>query len=232
MLSRKILIVLTLALITTISKAQSLSPYFGINVNMIGFKSDYSIENYSKSLHPSYSLGCFFDPLSEKKASYKLFIDYSNVRSSYPPTLVATAMDSYREEIDSKVSNHNLSVGGVGMIDVSERLSIGAGIKGNVLLYSVLIVEEADAYQSSIINYGSMHHWGKQRVKTDFYKTFGLSVPVMLNYKFGKNNEFDVFLNVQIGVLNKTKGVTYLKEYDNTVQIGLAYKLWSKSEED
>lgn len=204
--------------------AQSICPFVAGNANFLSLKSDYEMNSYNKSILPSYSIGMLYNSSPKNNLYFKIILDYSSIRSSYPPTQFATLVGTYRSEIDTKINNHYVFTSGIGMIRVKESFHIGAGLSAGVLLHSVLITKETEAEETS--GYGTKHLWEKQKVSTDFYKPITLLIPIVMSYEF---NNFEAFLNIRFGITNKSKGETYIKEYDNIVQLGLAYSIWKKN---
>jgi hypothetical protein len=187
----------------------------GINTNFLSLKSDYTISEDVKVLPEiSYEVGGFVKS-NYSKLNLLCTFEYLSISNRVEPDYRITGNLGENLTVkQSSIFNHSLFINIIGTFHIFRKFYVGAGISGDILLWSTYFVE--DEYSSG---YGQAL---SQTNKVGFYKRFVVAVPVTVGYDFKR---ISLFARFNKGFMNRLKDKGFIKEIDNTLTLGVGCRL-------
>jgi len=201
---------------TTI-KAQKVDygAFIGINTNILSLRSDYKIQNGINAKPTiSYDFGSFIKT-NKNRINLLGSLEYLRIKNQLEPDL--SMNDNVGNNLmnsKSSIINHNLLISAIGTIRIVNRLYLGVGISGSVLIKSTFKLK--DKFSTNDGQKLEKHY------NIKYYHRFVISLPVTIGYNFERIN---IFARFNKGLMNRIKGESYIKEIDNTFILGIGYKL-------
>jgi len=207
-----------------VAKSQKMGAYASFNTNIIRLSSEYGIPAFGRTPLPSYSFGCFIKTREDKQIKLTSMLDYSKLRNNFGPVPIVDEMGNMIGETERKMTNDIISLSGIGVLK-RNIFYYGLGVSGNFLLNSKLKQDEFKAENSQ---YGQSYLEDNEAktFSVEFYKTFTFSIPIIIGFEI-KN--IDAFLKLNLGCSDKLKGNNFIKEFDNTLQVGIGYTIFEKN---
>lgn len=222
MSNKILLLVLGLLLFTTKSPCQTIGAYGAVNTNIIRESSEYSID--SKNLSPgiSYSLGGYYKTTHIGKFGFMSFLDYSRLSNKNKDIPIISISGENLNNMEAKINNHYLSLSGLGIVYFGNFYS-GIGLRGSVLLFSNTKMGTYNTQQGSWVDSEYEAYLSKEKFANTYYAPATVSIPIILGHTVDK---FDISVKLNLGISNRLKGETFIKEFNNTVQVGVGYTLF------
>jgi hypothetical protein len=187
----------------------------GTNINFLSLKSAYTIsDNVKVQPEISYEFGGFVKS-NFRRLNLLCTFEYLSISNRVEPDFRMTGSSGEDLTVkQSSIFNHSLFINVIGTVYIFRKLYVGAGISGNILLWSTYFAE--DEYNSG--NGQAL----SQTNKIGFYKRFVAAVPVTVGYDFKRIN---LFARFNKGFMNRLKDKGFIKEIDNTLTFGIGCRL-------
>lgn len=113
---------------------------------------------------------------------------------------------------DPRIINHCILLNSVTEAYVLKGFYLGAGLSANLLLKSSLKTPDLWILGDEIDNIFNNKN----------YKRITFSVPLIIGYDFKRVN---IFTRFNIGLMNRLKYDSYVKEVDNSLILGMGYRI-------
>lgn len=207
-----------------VSEAQKMGTYASFNTNAIRLSSEYETPEFGRSPLPSYSFGCFIKMREDKQIKFISMLDYSKIRNNFGPVPIVNEMGNMIGMTERKMINNFISLSGIGVLK-RNFFYYGFGISGNFLLNSKLKQDEFKA-ENSQYEQSYLEDIEAKTFSVDFYKTVTFSIPIIIGFEIKK---IDAFMKLNLGCTDKLKGSNFIKEFDNTLQVGIGYTFFKKN---
>lgn len=196
--------------------AQSAGPYAGGNMNFVNDKSDYAIADDLFKALPSYSFGGFYKSNKNQKFGFLGILDYSRLRNGYNHFIFVGETGAPLFTSNNKLSNHTITANTMATIRFN-KLYTGAGLAAGYVISSKTKIEDASKYFNRAPSKGNFNN--------SYYNTLSLSLPFVFGIEI---NRFDIMARFNLGISNRIDDDSYVKEYNNTLHLGIAYSLWRR----
>ena len=191
--------------------------FAGANSSIVGVRSEYGISEDGKSKPViSYNTGVYLSSINQGKFGLTGSIEYLRIQNKIKNGIEITDINGESfGAFDKSIINHYITLSTLGKIQLTKKLYAGIGVSENFLCKSVLkLNKDFIDYNFERKNYG-------KKFTNYYYKRFVVSIPVIIGLKL---NQFDVFLRFNKAVMNRIKKDSYVKEYENTLILGLGYR--------
>lgn len=190
----------------------------GANLNLVRLGSDHDIvDNTSFKLNPAYAGGAFVNFKYNRK-NILTSLEYeriSNTTNFVFTDIAGNPVGKY----NASFINIQLTYDIIGLYEVFNELSIGTGV-------SVYFVADSKVkFPKDIDFYAAGSPWDPSK-DIFAYRRLNIAIPILVRYEA---NKLFFFSKLSVGVINRLYNHSIVKEYNNTLTMGLGVYLGSKS---
>lgn len=213
MISRTLSLLIFICLFSSLS-AQEFGIQGGIHGNFTYSTSSSNTQAYSPSVLPSLSIGGYMRKSCSEKRNLLASVELTSNRNLLGGQHSTDESGNPRGSLDILSNSIFLNTSAIYTFNTKTRFYYGAGLTAGVMLISATgIIGEAGLGDD---------------VETSFFSTlyspFCLSVPLLIGLDF---ENVDLFLKLNVGLTDRIRGDNVIKQYDNTLQLGISYTLSS-----
>ena len=215
---KKILLFLSSIILSISIYAGDFDAFISINANLINNSSNYDLVSSNFQPATGVSLGISHKTDRGKLFEFLTICNYSLARTSVSNLQITSENGKNISGVNGLISNQSISLASLGVLKTKKAIYFGLGLSASILFSSKTKVDE---YQIS----NTYYDYNNEKVdsktfKNIFYSPVSLSIPVRIGFDL---NRFDLFMSLNIGITNKLKKETFIKDYDNLLQIGVGY---------
>lgn len=186
--------------------------FVGENINFVSVRSD-NVINGEKMYKPgfSFNIGGF---LKKEIKPINLISSIEYIRTRNRTEVVLTdAIGNTIGFYSPNIINHRILVNIISTINIAGGFYVGAGIGGSFILNSKI------KFKDDLIVAGVQSGNSFTNVS---YNRFMFSVPFIIGYDFKR---IGIFTRFNLGVMNRIKGDSYIREYESSITTGISYRL-------